>query len=270
MPSLDTGPSRQVLEDTPGRALAFLSALSSSLPIRSILDAHGYGEAEHHLGWLLLLQASGYRRALPATQNDPVVRAAALELDATDEPLFARAGAVLGRFAPEQNAFVFEDLEAATGPGAIVSIATFLDRLDALESGPDRAATREDDKSALARLAERGIDSAERARLRALVKTATRSPVAAPPPAPSSASAPLELTLPGATAPAEPPAPAVDQAETLRKLRAWYDDWSRTAKAVIKRRDHLIALGLAKRSKKRKATGTDAPAAPATPPNSPV
>jgi hypothetical protein len=170
------------------------------------------------------LQATGYRRPLPIIQNDPAVRAAAIALDETDEPLFARAGAIL-------------------------SIATFLDRLDALENDPARAATREADRAALARLAERGIDAAERARLRALVKTAMRAttdaPAPTPPRAPSTPAAPAELP--------------VDQAESLRKLRAWYDDCSRTAKALIKRRDYLIALGLAKRSKKNKKGEAVAP-----------
>ncbi len=35
-------------------------------------------------------------------------------------------------------------------------------------------------------------------------------------------------------------------------LRAWYEDWSETARAVITRRDHLIRLGLAKRKKAAK------------------
>lgn len=37
--------------------------------------------------------------------------------------------------------------------------------------------------------------------------------------------------------------------EGLRALRAWFDDWSETARTVVARRDYLIRLGLAKRKK---------------------
>jgi hypothetical protein len=48
----------------------------------------------------------------------------------------------------------------------------------------------------------------------------------------------------------------------LEALRAWFDDWTETAKIVITRRDELIRLGLAKRKKANK-TAKMAPIAPA-------
>jgi hypothetical protein len=36
--------------------------------------------------------------------------------------------------------------------------------------------------------------------------------------------------------------------QALRELRAWYVDWSSTARSVIRRRDHLILMGLGKRA----------------------
>jgi hypothetical protein len=41
-------------------------------------------------------------------------------------------------------------------------------------------------------------------------------------------------------------APA-DRREALAKLRAWFDEWAATARAVIKKRSYLIRLGLAAR-----------------------
>jgi hypothetical protein len=41
----------------------------------------------------------------------------------------------------------------------------------------------------------------------------------------------------------------------LQALRAWYDDWSETARTVLTRRDHLIRVGLAH----RKPRATPAP-----------
>jgi hypothetical protein len=47
-------------------------------------------------------------------------------------------------------------------------------------------------------------------------------------------------------------APVVDnvpatQQQALEALHAWHRDWSETARAVVRRRDHLILMGLAKR-----------------------
>ncbi len=49
--------------------------------------------------------------------------------------------------------------------------------------------------------------------------------------------------------------------QALLKLRAWYAEWSEIARASIKRRDHLIALGLARRKSGDK-TPTRAPKSP--------
>jgi hypothetical protein len=106
-----------------------------------------------------------------------------------------------------------------------------LDRLDALEKGPERKSTRKADHAALATLAQRGITSDERARLRGLIETASH--VMDPPDD------------------GEESAANAARNEALRKLRAWYDEWSETARAVIKRRDQLIRLGLAKRIKRK-------------------
>lgn len=81
-------------------------------------------------------------------------------------------------------------------------------------------------------MTKRGIGEAERARLRALVTTAT-----------TAARTDVE-----ASDAADEPAPN----DALLKLHAWYGEWSEVARAVIKRRDHLIRLGLAKRKKTAK------------------
>jgi hypothetical protein len=58
------------------------------------------------------------------------------------------AAIVLGRLYPDQDAFVFAGLEPSTGPGAVLSVATLLDRLDALESSPARGYTDWNKRSA--------------------------------------------------------------------------------------------------------------------------
>lgn len=237
-------PSRQVLEETPARALRFLGAVARVFGIRAQLAPRGYDEVEHRRAWDLLHQVSHFRpEASSSFQHDAAVREAIGILDGWDERGFRIASAALKHRHPEQHAFVFDDLAAAQGEAAVVSVSRFLDRLDALESSPDRAGTRDADLAALETLARRGVHAAERARLRQLVDVA-------------------QAVLP-------PPEENSDRLENLAALHAWLDEWSETARAVIRRRDHLIALGLVKRRKKKAAEadeqpGEGAPPAPGT------
>ena len=226
-------PSRQVLEELPARALKFLSALSKSSVIHAALAARGYEEGDHQEGWELLLQVTGFRRPAAPVAESPAARDAAAELDAWDEPNFRLIRATLDRRYPEQSLFVFEGLTPSKGDGAVPGVATLLDRLDALETSPTRKATRKADHAALAMLTKRGLSADERARLRALVNTATAAAKASE----------------GASDAAE----EAPSNEAVLKLYAWYGEWSEVARAVIKRRDHLIRLGLAKRKKAAKA-----------------
>jgi len=238
---------RQLLEETPEKALSFLRAISTKVEIRAALHACGYTEEEQAEGWKLLLESTGYAPASPLVfTDDQKARAAITELDAWDDPGFRRIHAALGRLHAEQDAFLFEGLEAQQGAGSVVSVTTLLDRLDALEGSAARAATRKADKAALATLARRGIDGAIRKHLRDLV-----------------------IVAQSAKAPAATPATndGNDRRErSLVALRSWYRDWSETARAVIRRRDHLVMMGLSKR--KRAKGPADGPSVP--PPASPT
>ncbi len=226
-------PSDTVLNDTPARALKFMGAVSTNAYIRAVLDKRGYSDAEHERGWTLVLASSGYRGPPPATaRSAPEAAAAIVTLDAWDEPNFRVASAALATEFPEQNAFLFQDLEPQTGAGAIVSITTFLDEL---ESGKDRKATKKIDQAAIAKLASRGITEVERARLRGLLSVALGSPGAD--------AAPPSVKV-------DPKAEAEQRAAKLA-LWAFYAEWSEIARADIKRRDHLIQLGMAKRKVKK-------------------
>jgi hypothetical protein len=217
---------QQVLEETPARAISFLRAIATNKAIRTAMQQCGYTEEEHAHGWRLLMAASGYRTSGFTSADDENARAAIAELDAWDEPGFRRVHAALGRLHPDQDAFVFDALDPAQGVGAVVSVAALLDRLDALEGSPDRAATRDADRAAIATLARRGIDTELRAHLHALVKTAQTA----------------KLPVPTQRAVA-----VADRQKALCDLRAWHKDWAETAHAVIRRRDQLIVMGLAKR-----------------------
>jgi CheY-like chemotaxis protein len=233
-------PSRQTLDDVPSRVLTFLIAVGESLPIRAALATKGYTEDEHDLAWSLLKKLSIFPPSAPTLDHG--VREAITELDAWDEPNFACIAAALNRLHPEQSKFVFADLEAKQGPESVIGVATLLDRLRKLEQAPERKATRKADHAALATLAARGYTPEERERLHQLVETAQKVVVTKP-------------------------ISDDERTKALLDLYGWITDWATTAKTVIRRRDHLIKLGIAKRKKpvKKPALGTKAPtpAAPA-------
>ncbi len=230
------GPSDTVLDEITPRALKFLGALSTNPYIRATLAKRGYTDAHHNNGWTLLLRASGYRKPTGTVRSAPEATSAIATIDAWDEPNFRVARATLAAEFPDQLTFVFQDLEAQDGVGAVVSVTTFLDRLDELESGKDRKATRKVDQAALVRLAERGIDEGERKRLRGLLGVALSSP-------PSDDGAPSV---------AADPKGAGELREAKVALYNFHAEWSEIARADIKRRDYLIQLGMASRKTGKK------------------
>jgi hypothetical protein len=221
-------PSRQVLEATPAKALTFLRALGTLVDVRALLASAGYTDADQLEGWTGLHAASGFNPTKPAGVNvDKTARDAIVQLDAWDEGGFRRSRAALGRLHPEQCEFVFENLEPAQGPEAILGVAEFLKRLDLLEAGRSDK-TREADAAAINTLAVRGIDKKERTRLADLVKAAQAG---------------CGNVTAGDAAKANE--------EELLALHAWYSDWADTARAVVRKRSHLISLGLAHRRSRK-------------------
>src|SRR5262249_44765520 len=148
-----------------------------------------------------------------------------------DEPNFACIEAVLERHYPEVAAYLFENLSASQGNGAVVGVRTLLDRIGALVTGVGRTkANHKRDVAAVALLAERGYPKEELDRLRALVTIAQTVVIV-------------------------PPVSDGERIALLREGYAWITDWAATARTVITRRDQLVRLGLAKRRKSsQKAT----------------
>lgn len=236
----DNTPSRQVLDEAPTRAIRMLRPLGTNLAIRAILAARGYTDDDHREGWRLLHEAAGFstRSAEPGAALiaplDESVRSAIVQVDALDEPLLRILRASLTRRFPAQATFVLKDLEATTGTGAVVVVSKILDRLDALANDPKRADTRADDHKALALVGQRGYSPARLTEIRALVTQAQSSP----------------------TAPTPPTTDPVDhgaRVDALAALHAWWKEWSEIARAVIRRRDYLILLGLAQRAPRKKS-----------------
>jgi hypothetical protein len=231
-------PSDTVLDEAPTRAIKLLGATSTNRAIRAAFAKRGYTQLVHEHGWQLALKASGYRRMTPIVFDSPEATSAIAEIDSWDEPTFRVARAALTGEFPEQCQLVFQDLQPQTGVAAVVSVTTFLDRLDVLENGKDRKATAKVDKAALAKLAARGITPAERARMRKLLGVAQGSSAEVPDAAASSV---------------DPAAEAAELRAAKVELYTWYVEWREVAKADIKRRDHLIQLGIAQRKAPKKA-----------------
>ncbi len=214
-------------EEVPGRAFQFLRGAATNKDIRAKLASAGYTAEDHKEGSQLLVKVSNASWMGVQENDEDSPNRALEELDQWEEPGFRRVRAALGRLHPEQHAFVFNQLEPVHGKGAVVTVTVLLDRLDALESSPERAATRAADQAALDTLTKRGIDPAERARLRSLTE--------------------LGLSSPDEAASLPDPTISVEQEKAMEALAAWFGDWSNTARAIIQRRDHLIRLGLLKR-----------------------
>lgn len=237
--------SEDTLEVTPGKALTFLRGVGRKNAIRAALERVGYSSRHHTEGWSLLHAASGFSPGEGEGETGGGEADEALvQLDAWDERGFATAGAALKHRHPAQHAFVFDGLTASKGPDAVLGVNRFLDRLDALRSSEARKATRAADHAALAMLAERGIHP-ERARLRKLVEQA-------------SSYAPADDNQDDAAAEQEA------NLNSLRALRAWYEEWSLIAHANITRKEYLIRLGLAQRKRpaRKPPEGENGPAKP--------
>jgi hypothetical protein len=155
-------------------------------------------------------------------------RESILEIDGRDEDLFRLVRASVIQRHAAQAEFLLSGIGPDEGIASVLNVRHLLDRLDALEAGPEREATREADHATLATLATRGVTPRLRAELRDLVNAAQS---------------------------AEGPVPSVEDAERLAaeqhralvELRDWYEEWSEIARVAIKRRSHLLALGLASR-----------------------
>jgi len=223
--------TRETLEETPERALKLLRAIGTSRVIRAVLMDVGYTTQLHVKAWKNLRFACGNDDGDTLVEvEDPKVRAAVTFVDTRDEWFFKMLGAVWKYNFPEQLAFVLKgNLGPSAGMQSVLNMGIALDRLDVLEKGPERKATRKEDTAALALLAERKIDSEFRATMRNHVNVAQDV---------------TPVTLGEVTPSTDPD---IARLEALVELRKFYEEWSEIAKVTIKRRDHLIRMGLASR-----------------------
>ena len=230
--------SRTTQENALARALQFLRAVGTDANIMEQLKQTGFDEAAQKQGWSLVLTAYAASNGPAVSMADSPLNDAVTKVDDWQSSMFVRAHAALRRFHPEQDAFVFENLEPGSGIAAVAAVATFLDRLDALEGGAERKSSRKHDHDALDTLAQRGITKEQRKEMRSLVSW-------------------IEST------PAQPVTTQRSPREAaLLAIYDWVQDWTDCARTVITRRDQLIRLGIGKR-RSRKADAPVVTPAPA-------
>lgn len=234
--------SAEILEDTPTRVTKLLTGLARSSVIRTLMERGGMRDVDVTEGRDLLFRCLGPPPSTPNldTADARGRRDAIATLDAWDEPNFARYRAVLRRHAPAVGEYVFQSLSAATGAPAVQAVATFLQRIDTVEAGEAEGISRTEGRKAAAILATRGLNPAERTRLQSLVDAAL-----------------------GPAEPLAEPNTAGPEArrEALVTLRDWFEEWSAVARAEVRRRDHLILLGLANRRARKTPAPTPKPIA---------
>lgn len=219
------------------KATVFLNGIGNNPEIRAALATRGYTDEDHLEGWSHVMKL-GAHRALTAKDDSPATALSSI-VDWLD-PTLKCTKAALQHLFPEQAVFVLEGLGATSGPEALVTATTLLDRLDALGDSPERKATRKADHEALKLLEKRNVDPKQRAQVRKL----------------------LELALAPASVSDGAAKSGDERTRELDALRGWYDDWSLTAHAVIQRRDLLIRIGLAKRIRRKPIDATVTVTAP--------
>lgn len=254
--------SDATLERTPARVLDFLTAVRKNRLVRAILAAHGYTAAMHAQGWDLLRATGAWEQDDGAVEStsDPEAGAALATVDAWDEDAFTLIDGALKYDYPAQYARLTAKLKPAQGESSVLVVDELLARLDDLESGPRDAkgrrpardarskAARARDHAALALLAERGIGKPRRDQMRALVGLARGFGA---------------VVVPTAQQQAQQEKAEQARRQTLLELRKWWESASSIARVHVKRRDHLISLGLAERAAPARSTGAGAGSATA-------
>lgn len=221
----------ETLEATPARLLVFLRAVGTRREIKSILAQYGYDAEEHNRGWALLHAVSGYA---PLDDSDPIDRAvsdAIAALDQRDERTHALVDGSLKHRAPSVHRALLAGLAPGRGAASVLYFRVLLDRLTLLDGGKLEGVDDTERTAAREVLKKRGITAAWRTEHAELVKRAESL-----------------STEPDVTDATETRA----NREPLLQARAFFEEWARIARAVIKRKDHLIALGFASRASTQK------------------
>jgi hypothetical protein len=204
--------------DKAERVLKLLLGLRNK-KVASALSARGFGKADLEEGFALLRGLTDVAMGvLPPENVNPTL---VLSLDAWENEWFPVADATLSRHYPEVHAKLFLNLSQTEGAAVVISVGTFIDRLEQMNKadggyGPDG-------KDARKLLERRGLTRDVAAEAKALLEKVTT----------------IEKRP-------EPPDLEAQRAEVTAaedKMWAWYLEWGTIARAAIKDRGLLRQLG---------------------------
>jgi hypothetical protein len=203
------------------RVLRFLMGLQTERAAQALAD-YGFNDAELDEGWFLLRAATINRLAVVPRETDASML---LRLDEWENRWLVVGEAGLRRRFPAVADKVFLNLSRTTGPEVVVSVTTFVERVEALGA-------TDEDKAARELLTQRGLTQAVIDEAKAMLASMRKMkpPVVVTPPDPE----------------------ALEQAEAA--LWSWYRDWSAIARIAIQDRRILASLGFTTR---RSASGDE-------------
>jgi hypothetical protein len=207
--------ARMTIGQKAERVLKLLLGLRNPRIVEA-LAAFGFAQADRDEGWRLLRSLTDGRLAqTPSPRRDPSVLD---KLDDWENRWFPIASATLARRFPEAHAWLFLNLVQTEGAEVIVSVSTFVDRLDRLATEPTLT-----DTGAQARelLAQRGLNAGTVEIAREL----------------------LRLLGSTHTGPALPVPDAEQTAAAEEAMWSWYLEWGEIARVAVKDRRQLRELG---------------------------
>lgn len=208
------------------RVLRFLLGLRQP-QIAGLLVAHGFGDNDLEEGWRMLREAVGARLDRATPPAPPPVKTK--QLDQFENKWFPIAAATLQRAYPQVNEKLFLNLSQTEGAEVVVSVGTFIERIEALGTDDDGRADRED-AEARALLERRGLTTAVITQAKQLIEG-------------------LERKASAEEMPIDPePEFTERQLAAERAMWAWYREWSSISRAIIKNRNYLRQLGFLQRS----------------------
>jgi hypothetical protein len=194
------------------RVLRFILGLRNS-HVLQVMAAHGFKPQDLEEGWTLLRAATaGKLSAKTPPPPDPSVLAS---LDAWENRWFPIAVASLRTRFPAIYENLFRNLSQTEGPEVIISVGTFLSRLEELKSTPDG-------KAAAELLASRGINATVISEAKAMLAKLQTS---------------QDFVFPAPTYSEE------ENKEREDALWNWYREWGGIARAIVTDRRELKSLG---------------------------
>lgn len=209
------------------KGLRLLMSLNHPL-VWAQMQLRGFDDEERLGGWARLDRAAGRfraaRRGAVTSTTGPLVEAA----DQWENVWLDVIDATLRRTFPELRDRILAGITKTEGLPVILNVRTVVQRIDEIRAEGD-----ETNAKGLALLAKRGLDETQLAAARAIVAQAeTGTPVV-----------PLDPD----------PAEVEERQAALDDLWAWYQDWTKLARTVIRSRNLLVHMGLAEPTRRAPA-----------------